>query len=54
VRIIVNKGKEFNNMFKKNSQSGELRNGRKSPYKNNNTRGDGAPNEYLSKKENEQ
>lgn len=47
---MVNKEKEFNNMFKKNRQSGELRNGRKSQYKNNNKHDGEAPNEYLSEK----
>ncbi|MFA1819328.1 hypothetical protein ACDX78_03820 [Virgibacillus oceani] len=48
---MVNKGKEFNNMFKENRQSGEHRNGRKSQYKNNNKQQGEAPNEYLSQKE---
>ncbi|UJL46251.1 hypothetical protein KFZ58_18150 [Virgibacillus sp. NKC19-16] len=48
---MVNKGKEFNNMFKKNEQSGEHRNGRKSQFKNSNTQGGEEPNEYISKKD---
>ncbi|MBY7144990.1 hypothetical protein KFZ56_18395 [Virgibacillus sp. NKC19-3] len=46
---MVNKGKEFNNMFKKNQQSGEHRNGRKSQYKNSNTGGEEEPNQYINK-----
>lgn len=38
-------------MFKKNEQSGEHRNGRKSQYKNSNTKGGEEPNEYISKKD---
>lgn len=37
--------------FKKEGQSGERRNGRKSPYKNYNTEAGEEPNEFLSKKE---
>lgn len=47
---MVNKEKEFNNQFKKNEQSGERRNGRKSQFKNHNSQG-GEPNEYISKRE---
>lgn len=42
--------KSRNNQFKENENSGEQRNGRKSPYKNHNERG-GVPNEYVSKRE---
>ncbi|MBD1223564.1 hypothetical protein [Virgibacillus halodenitrificans] len=48
---MVNKEKEFNNMFKKNKQSGEHRNGRKSQYKNYNSQLGEEPNEYQSRKE---
>ncbi|GAB3048980.1 hypothetical protein [Virgibacillus ainsalahensis] len=48
---MVNKEKEFNNMFKKNEQSGERRNGRKSQFKNHNAQENEAPNEYISKKD---
>ncbi|MGM8364444.1 hypothetical protein ACLIBG_03070 [Virgibacillus sp. W0181] len=45
---MVNKEKEFNNQFKKNKQSGEHRNGRKSQFKNHNSKGGEEPNEYRS------
>ncbi|AIF44837.1 hypothetical protein [Virgibacillus sp. SK37] len=48
---MVNKEKEFNNMFKKNKQSGEHRNGRKSQYKNYNNHPGEEPNEYQSSKD---
>ncbi|WP_165769026.1 hypothetical protein [Virgibacillus profundi] len=48
---MVNKEKEFNNMFKENENSGEQRNGRKSQFKNHNSKLGEAPNEYVSKKD---
>jgi hypothetical protein len=42
--------KSRNNQSKENENSGEQRNGRKSPYKNHNPKG-GVPNEYISKRE---
>lgn len=48
---MVNKEKDFNNMFKENENSGEHRNGRKSQFKNHNKKFGKAPNEYISKKE---
>lgn len=41
---------EKNRQFKKNKQSGEHRNGRKSQYKNYNVEAGEEPNEFLSKK----
>lgn len=38
------------NQFKKNKQSGEHRNGRKSQYKNYNTEAGEEPNEFLDEK----
>ncbi len=39
-----------NNQFKENSNHGEHRNGRKSPFKNSNSHGGNEPNEYVDKK----
>ncbi len=49
--VMSNHGKKHNNQFKENENSGEHRNGRKSPYKNSNSKGGGAPNEYVTDKE---
>lgn len=49
--ILVNKEKEFNNMFKENKNHGEHRNGRKSQYKNSSVHGGDEPDEYLTKKD---
>ncbi len=40
-----------NRQFKKNSQSGEHRNGRKSQFKNYNAQKGEEPNEFLSKRD---
>ncbi|GGA83332.1 hypothetical protein [Ornithinibacillus halotolerans] len=48
---MVNKEKEFNNMFKENRNHGEHRNGRKSQFKNSSAHGDGKPDEYLNRKD---
>ncbi|MBP2078333.1 hypothetical protein [Oceanobacillus polygoni] len=48
---MSNHEKKRNNQFKENENSGEHRNGRKSPYKNSNSKGGGAPNEYVTDKE---
>ena len=42
---------EKNRQFKKNKQSGEHRNGRKSQYKNYNAEAGEEPNEFLSKRD---
>lgn len=47
---MVNKEKEFNNMFKENQQTGEHRNGRLSQYKNSNSQGEGELNQYVTPK----
>ncbi|WP_169727365.1 hypothetical protein [Paucisalibacillus globulus] len=47
---MVNKEKEFNNMFKENKNNGEHRNGRKSQFKNSSTNGEKL-NEYLDSKD---
>ncbi|MBU5465848.1 hypothetical protein KQI49_03270 [Virgibacillus sp. MSJ-26] len=41
---------EKNRQFKKNKQSGEHRNGRKSQYKNYNVEAGEEPNEFFSRK----
>ncbi|MGM8212435.1 hypothetical protein ACLIBH_06500 [Virgibacillus sp. W0430] len=46
---MSNNSKKRNNQFKKNEQSGEHRNGRKSPFKNHAEDGN-EPNEYLDQK----
>jgi hypothetical protein len=48
---LVNKEKEFNNMFKENKNHGEHRNGRKSQYKNSSAHGGDKPDEYLNSKD---
>lgn len=50
---MVNKEKEFNNMFKENKNNGETRRGRKSQFKNHNSKGGGAPNEFISSEKDE-
>ncbi|TCP20352.1 hypothetical protein EV207_15226 [Scopulibacillus darangshiensis] len=47
----MNKEKEFDHQFKTRENSGEHRNGRKSQFKNHNSQGEGNPNEYISKTE---
>jgi hypothetical protein len=49
-KLLVNKEKEFNNMFKENKNNGEHRNGRKSQFKNSSTNGEKL-NEYLDSKD---
>lgn len=41
---------EKNNQFKENKNHGEHRNGRKSQYKNSNSKGGDEPNQFISKK----
>jgi hypothetical protein len=47
----MSKERSKNNQFKENENSGEQRNGRKSPYKNHNGKGHAIPNEFISKRE---
>ncbi|WP_249869510.1 hypothetical protein [Oceanobacillus saliphilus] len=47
---MSNKDKKQNNQFKENGNSGEQRNGRKSPYKNYNSENGEAPNAYITDK----
>jgi len=47
---MVNKERK-NNQFKENENSGEHRNGRKSQFKNHNSKGGDTPNEYISKRD---
>ncbi len=42
---------EKNNQFKENKNHGEHRNGRKSQFKNSNSRGGDKPNQFVSRKE---
>ncbi|HLQ71494.1 MAG TPA: hypothetical protein VK142_06800 [Bacillota bacterium] len=46
-----NKNKKVNNQFKENDNHGEHRNGRKSPFKNSNSKRAGEPNQYIDKKD---
>ncbi|WP_205520024.1 hypothetical protein [Virgibacillus doumboii] len=41
---------EKNNQFKENTNHGEHRNGRKSQYKNSNSRGGEVPNQFVDRK----
>ncbi|WP_176330338.1 hypothetical protein [Oceanobacillus rekensis] len=45
---MSNNDKKHNNQFKENENSGEQRNGRKSQFKNHNSKSGEAPNEYLT------
>jgi len=48
---MVNKERDFNNMFKTTGRSGEHKNGRLAQMKNHNSEGAEAPNEYINKKD---
>lgn len=41
---------EKNNQFKENKNHGEHRNGRKSQFKNSNSRGGDEPNQFVDRK----
>ena len=48
---MVNKEKEFNNQFKTTGRSGKQKSGRLAQLKNNISKPEEIPNEYINKKE---
>lgn len=51
---MENKDKKPDNQFKENTNHGEHRNGRLAQFKNHNAKAGEEPNEYLTKKDEEE